>query len=136
MNPLTFCGVALLSGYRTAEVPKCPVFGRFVVRSPDSQARFISPAGQVTDIDGFSQHGNGDGDGENEFRFAPREPGRWRYVVGGNERSFDAVRGPDSGFVHRDGSRLVDGAGAPFYPLGENRMNVFDPEWNYRHKSI
>jgi hypothetical protein len=43
---------------------------------------------------------------------------------------------PDPAQVRRQGHRLVKGDGTPFYPLGENRMNVFDPTWNYGGKSI
>lgn len=71
-------------------------------------------------------------------RVRPQRAGLHRYTItadwGAGRRtvsagSFRAVDRGAPGPVRRRGDALVDGAGRPFHPLGENRFNVYDPEW-------
>jgi len=104
----------------------------------DLAADFTSPAHQTTRVAGFF-------DGARfRVRFSPRTPGHWRYQVRAGRRDvaagqFDVVARAGHGRVHRDPAaphRLVFDDGSPFYPLGENRFNVYEPRWNWQNQSI
>jgi hypothetical protein len=127
-----------------------PLRGRFEVVfdvpartvAPDDvaiDARFSSPSGKVSSVGGFASHGGW------VVRFAPREVGRFTYVIradGGTgarevaRGELDVVPSQRPGFVRidaRDRHRLVRDTGEPVYVLGENRINVYDRSWNYEN---
>lgn len=101
------------------------------------EARFTSPSGAVVSTGGFASHGRF------RVRFTPREPGLHPYVIRANggagvrEVARGTVRASASsfpGFVTvdpKDRHRLVRDDGRPVYVLGENRINVYDPTWNF-----
>lgn len=96
-------------------------------------ATFVGPDGRALIVPSFT-----DGD-RTLVRFAARAPGRWRWTAGRRAGEFDAVAAPGHGDVRRDPRaphRLVFADGKPFFPLGENRFNVYDPTWNYENASI
>ncbi|MDB4969009.1 MAG: glycoside hydrolase [Myxococcales bacterium] len=104
----------------------------------DIDAAFTAPSGAVTHVGGFF-------DGRRfRVRFAAPSPGRWTYRVraAGAEvarGSVEVTPAHDRGYVRRDpraSHRLAFDDGTPFYPLGENRFNVYDPRWNYQEQSI
>jgi hypothetical protein len=118
-------------------------------RDPDDvtlAVEFAAPSGKRTTIGGFWS------EGRFHARFLPREAGSWSFLVradgGAGEREVtrgafvvDPASGPASGarLVRRDPKgphRLVDEDGNPFYVLGENRINVYDPSWNEGKMSI
>jgi hypothetical protein len=100
------------------------------------QAHFTSPRGNATTVGGFASRGGF------VVRFTPREDGEHRFVISADAGSGDrvvargslvATRTDSRGFVHAaPGShRLVDASGGTVFVLGENRINVYDPTWNY-----
>lgn len=101
------------------------------------EARFTTPSGAVLTVGGFPSHGS------YHVRFTPRELGIHRYVVladggvGAREVARGELRatpGGGSGFIGldpKDHHRLVREDGQPVYILGENRINVYDPTWNF-----
>lgn len=105
-------------------------------------ARFTAPSGRVVRVGGFSD------DSGFRVRFAPPELGRWTYDVRADAGAglapvaagtLDAVPSDDPGLVRVDPvepSRLLHDDGTPFFILGENRINVFDPTWNWQHLGI
>lgn len=69
-------------------------------------------------------------------RVRPREPGlhRWRMLDGESASpiargAFRAEGARGAGQVVVRGAALATEDGRPFHPLGENRFNVYDPEW-------
>ncbi len=103
-------------------------------------ARFVEPDGDVVRVESFE-----DG-AARKVRFTPVELGDYRYTVvdaGGATLArgeFRAVDAGRKGFVHRDPRGGYPGLafddGSPFVMLGENRINIYDPSWNYQHKDI
>lgn len=102
------------------------------------EADFISPAGRTTTVPAFF-------DGAHfRVRFAADAPGRWRYRVrlaGADVGSGGVEVTPalDRGYLRVDARaphRLSLDDGTPFYPLGENRFNVYDPRWNFEERAI
>jgi hypothetical protein len=110
-------------------------------RAPDDvpvRATFTHD-GHSIDVGGFARGGRF------VVRFAPRALGRWDWTARVDERevdrgSFVAVDRPgERGFVGidpRDPHRLALEDGAPFWILGENRINVYDPTWNFEGLTI
>lgn len=108
--------------------------------SNDAVAHFRTPSGQEVSIGAFR-------DGEElRIRYAPMEAGKHSFEVvdettGTTLRSGTLAVEPsdEPGFVRLDerggfpGLRRDDGT--PFFILGENRINVYDPTWNYRNMS-
>lgn len=107
-------------------------------RDPDDvviDARFTAPSGKVTKVGGFPSRGHF------KVRYTPREPGLHRWSIhageGGREverGELDVAPGTSRGFVrvdpaHRHRLEYEDGTTAVI--LGENRINVYDPTWNY-----
>ncbi|HZU81369.1 MAG TPA: cellulase family glycosylhydrolase [Polyangiaceae bacterium] len=105
------------------------------------EADFVAPSGRVWRVAGF------DSAGLRRVRFAPAELGAYRFEVrdpaaagavllrGGFESTPSAERGMvriDPGQPHR----LKLDSGEPFFVLGENRINIYDPSWNYGQKGI
>jgi hypothetical protein len=102
------------------------------------QARFTAPSGQPVTVGGFAV-----ADGGFRVRFTPRETGTYQYVIqadggsGPREVASGAFRvrpGHRRGFVRRSAAsvhQLAWEEGPPFFPLGENRFNVYDASWNY-----
>jgi hypothetical protein len=97
------------------------------------RAEITAPSGARVRVPGFPRGGGV------SVRFRPEEPGlhRFRIVAGGGtvdrEVARGVVRAADVGVpgpVRVRGASLVDGAGRPFRPLGENRFNVYDPSWS------
>jgi hypothetical protein len=109
---------------------------------PAPRATFVAPSGRVIRVDSFESLGL------RRVRFAPREVGTYRYEVrdsanvGGEpvlQGRFESTPSRDPGAVHIDPGqphRLVFEDGTPFFVLGENRINIYDPSWNFEHKSI
>jgi hypothetical protein len=109
--------------------------------APRLGAKVMTPAGAVHRLRPFPDGGRW------IFRYTPRELGAYRWEIsldgepGGRLAfgAFEATPGPSRGFVRvdrRDRHRLVRDDGAVFRPLGENRMNVYDPAWNHEGQDI
>lgn len=136
------CGDGRVAG------PTVPRNGRFelafsvpdVTVHPDDvaiRATITTPSGEEVAVDGFRA-----GD-RWRVRFSPWELGEHRFVVaadpGGGERTiaggaFVAVEGAGPGRVRPDADdprRLEYEDGTPFFVLGENRINIYDPSWNW-----
>lgn len=136
-----------------ASTTTVPRYSKFEVRfdvpgrtlEPDDvhiRAVFTEPSGTKITIGGFAV------DTGFAVRFSPRVVGVHRYEIhadgGAGERliqsgAFTAVAGGGHGFVRhdpKDAHRLVRDDGAPFFVLGENRINVYDPTWNYQSMAI
>ncbi|ATB28893.1 DUF5060 domain-containing protein [Melittangium boletus] len=102
------------------------------------QARFTAPSGQVVTVGGFAVT-----EGGFRVRFTPRETGTYQYVIhadggsGPREVTSGGFRVRPSGrrgFVRRSlasAHQLAWEEGPPFFPLGENRFNLYDPAWNH-----
>lgn len=92
-----------------------------------------TPSGRNLALHTFATHGL------HEVRFTPREPGphRWIAIADGRtiaEGTWLGVASSAPGFVRIDPlrpHRLVRDDGTNVYILGENRINVYDPTWNY-----
>jgi Domain of unknown function (DUF5060)/Cellulase (glycosyl hydrolase family 5) len=103
-------------------------------------ARFTTPSGAVIKVGGFPSRGHF------KVRYTPREPGihRWSIRAGAAGREVDrgeleAIASNRRGFVRIDTAqhnRLVYEDGTTAFILGENRINVYDPTWNYEHADI
>jgi hypothetical protein len=100
------------------------------------QARFTAPSGKGITVGGFPSH--------DRFvvRFTPREDGPYTFVVRADPgsgmrevRRGTLVATPSDvrGFTRADDlhRRFVDEHGQTVLVLGENRINVYDPSWNY-----
>lgn len=126
-------------------ITRVPLHGRFEVAfdAPGAdfeslRARFVAPSGREVVVGAFPSRGRF------KVRFAPAEAGEHRYTVtnGGLELvrgRFTCAGGRDPGYARRDPDsphhlKLEDGT--PFLPLGENRINVYDPSWNYEHLGL
>ncbi len=105
------------------------------------EAMVVAPSGAVAVVPAFLA------EGQRRVRFAPREIGRYRYVIREASMprralysgSFESFPSANPGPVHVDPAqphRLVFEDGRPFFILGENRMNIYDPSWNYEGKGI
>lgn len=99
------------------------------------KAVIVSPSGKRTTIGGFAH------DGAHAIRFLPTEPGRWKYtlMVDGAIAKKGAVAvepAPWKGFVRSDGYALRHEDGTRFFPLGENRINIYDRKWNHDGMTI
>lgn len=100
---------------------------------------FTAPSGRVWHVVGFPSGGRW------KVRFAPSELGEYRYRAGPISDGGRTVAGvfrvapsADRGLVRVDSAhphRLRFDDGTPFFLLGENRINIYDPSWNYRHQS-
>ena len=107
------------------------------VANPDAEpieASFVAPSGKTLAVEGFAK--------ANGFavRFAPSELGAYHYEIrdrGELLRSgvLESLPSDDPGFLHRsqaDPHALAFDDGARFQMLGENRINIYDPTWNYQ----
>ncbi|MFI5291008.1 MAG: cellulase family glycosylhydrolase, partial [Polyangia bacterium] len=100
---------------------------------PIDQVAFTLPGGRIINVPSFPSRGRF------LVRFAARVPGAYHWSGGGRQGDFEAVAAAGHGQVARDphaAHRLMLTDGTPFWPLGENRFNVYDPTWNYQHQSI
>jgi hypothetical protein len=105
-------------------------------------AEWIAPSGRSTTTRGFP------GGGALRVRFSPDEIGVYRFRLSVErdgiptfvrEGEFEAVTSGEHGPVHADDRRpfrLSYADGTPFFILGENRINIYDPTWNYGRKNI
>jgi hypothetical protein len=145
-------GTPLPPHLRSAEMAGAPARARVLVntrheitfdaatggRQPDDviiDARFTTPSGKVVNTGGFPSRGHF------KIRYTPREPGihHWSIRVGADGRevargALEAVPSNRRGFVRVDAKhrhRLVSEDGTTTLILGENRINVYDPTWNY-----
>jgi hypothetical protein len=97
----------------------------------------VTPSGKRMTIDGFD-----DGDG-GQVRFSPYEVGTYRMSVHRkgvpvDSVVFEATEQRRLGPVQRDVNtpwRLTRNE-ASFFILGENRINIYDPAWNYDEVGI
>jgi hypothetical protein len=104
----------------------------------DPFVEFTSPSGRTARVHGFPS-----GDGWT-FRYAPPEVGELRYEArpapdapATAHGTFVVQPSSDRGPVRVDPTRphrLRFDDGRPFFLLGENRINVYDPSWNYGHR--
>lgn len=119
-------------------------YAKVEIRAPGRQPydadpfiTFTSATGRTTRVFGFP---SGD---SSVFRFAPPELGEYRYEARAADDGpllasggFRVGAGSDRGPVRIDPANrrlLRFDDGTPFFVLGENRINVYDPSWNYRH---
>jgi hypothetical protein len=118
---------------RTFEIPVAIPGGGRARGEVVVRAEFIAPSGERTRISGFPAEGGF------AVRYRPREPGAHRYSVradwglGSREVKQGEFRAEDRGApgqVVIEGNALVLEDGRPFRPLGENRFNLYDPEWS------
>lgn len=101
------------------------------------RARFTSERGATLERISFPQRGG------QTIRFAPPAPGSWRFEVrteGPAHPSRTVASGRiqarpthDPGYLHARGHHLEFEDGQPFLAIGENRINIYDPSWNYEH---
>ncbi len=109
-------------------------------RAPDDvpiDARFITPSRKVIKVGGFPSRGRF------KVRYTPREPGVHRWTIRAGEDGREVARGEldvapasNRGFVRVDPKsrhRLEYEDGTTAFILGENRINVYDPTWNYEN---
>jgi hypothetical protein len=99
---------------------------------------FTSPSGRTARVFGYASGASW------TFRFSPAELGEVRYEArlatgapATARGTFRVQPGADPGPVRLDPSnphRLRFDDGSPFFLLGENRINVYDPSWNYGHR--
>ncbi len=98
-----------------------------------ARAEISAPSGARVEVPAFESAG------ALAVRFRPREPGRhaWRLVAGEGAAAKELARGEIAaadlglpGQVLARRGRLVTEDGRPFHPLGEDRFNVYDPEWS------
>lgn len=98
-------------------------------------ARFIGPSGQLLAMRSFA-------DGNTQrIRFTPTEHGSWEYVVSSPTRilvraSLEVVPGTHPGFVRVNGRGYVHADGTPLLVIGENRINIYDPAWNWNRLPV
>jgi hypothetical protein len=106
----------------------------------DATALFVEPDGDTVTVGAFD-------DGERRrVRFTPVELGTYSYTVVEQtgqtlaSGTFESVDGDRRGFVRIDPDGGYPGMefddGSPFMLLGENRINIYDPSWNYEQKDI
>ncbi len=106
----------------------------------DVSARFVEPDGDEVSVGGFD-----DGD-RRMVRFTPVELGGYTYTVVDEagatlaDGEFESVDADRAGFVRIDPEGGYPGLehddGSPFILLGENRINIYDPSWNWQQKDI
>jgi hypothetical protein len=111
-----------------------PVDLVFASQSP-LRAPFQSPSGRTLTVTSFSSAGR------QIIRFTPTEAGLWRYSVRAGDRTIGAGRirareSPARGFVRTSGRSLRNQDGTLFVAIGENRINIYDPTWNWRGLSM
>jgi len=108
----------------------------------DIKATFIDPSLNKIVIKGFPYHEN------YTVRFTPTKIGEYSYKVevSDNTETINSVfhkftcsssAGAEKGFLKKwptNPHRLVFDDGSHFYILGENRMNIYIPSWNYEDK--
>jgi hypothetical protein len=123
-------------------VPRFGLFERVAPKGAPVVAEWVAPSGRRIRTAGFQAP-----DGEH-VRFSPSEVGVYHYELslehdGAREilvrGAFESVTSEDRGPVHADHRlpfRLSFAEGSPFFVLGENRINIYDPTWNYDHKNI
>ena len=108
------------------------------------EAKFTGPDGKNITVGGFYYHGN------YKVRFTPTVSGRYFYKVTVQSGRY-TIQSPSAGFgcvpptktrygflrsSSLDPHQLVLDSGQHFYILGENRFNIYDPDWNYGDKSV
>ncbi|QDG49507.1 DUF4038 domain-containing protein [Persicimonas caeni] len=111
----------------------------------DATAKFVEPDGDTVVVGAFPDGSDKDGN-RRRVRFTPVEVGGYEYTIveeGGSvlaEGEFRTVASDHPGFVRVDPDGGFPGLefddGSPFMLLGENRINIYDPTWNYEKKDI
>ena len=104
------------------------------------RAEWTAPSGKRVLTSGFVDSG------AVHVRFAPAELGLYRYRLWApesgevlREGSFESVPSADHGPVGvnaRSTYGLSHADGTAFFVLGENRINIYDPAWNYERMGI
>src|SRR4051812_1557233 len=137
---------ALNETARANQIARVPRHHRFEDRvRPKSlatrvQAEWTAPSGKRVLTSGFVDSG------AVHVRFAPAELGVYRYRLWApetgellREGSFESVPSADHGPVGvnaRSTYGLSHADGTAFFVLGENRINIYDPAWNYQRMGI
>jgi hypothetical protein len=98
-------------------------------------ASFTAPNGQTLRATSFASAGR------QLVRFTPTQSGLWRYEVMAPQGvvaagKLDVTQGKSHGFVRARGRAFEFGDGTPFIAIGENRINIYDPAWNWNALSI
>lgn len=98
-------------------------------------ATFRAPNGATLTSLSFPQGG------KQVVRLTATEPGLWSYSVSAGKRvlgtgTIRAVPAHARGFVRTHGHALEYQTGEPFVAIGENRINIYDPQWNWRALSV
>lgn len=93
-------------------------------------ASFDSPSGRSLQIRSFGQKD------QQVIRFTATEHGRWSYRVAAGSRllrtgTIDVASSDAHGFVRVRGRSFFHEDGTPVIVLGENRINIYDPQWNW-----
>ncbi len=107
-------------------------------------ARFTGPVSKDVVVGGFPYHR------KYKVRFSPTKTGRYSYkiiikdgmnIVKSDPYDFNCIPPTEDkyGFLRKwpvNPHRLVFDSNHHFYILGENRINIYNPFWNYENKSI
>jgi hypothetical protein len=98
-------------------------------------ASFVSPSGEAVSFASFERQG------WRVVRFTLTEPGTWSYTLFSTDREWargtvEVAPATSHGFVHARGHALAFDDGTPFVAIGENRINLYDPSWNWNSLGI
>jgi Cellulase (glycosyl hydrolase family 5) len=100
-----------------------------VVGHSSLNGTFTAPDGRTFALSSFAS-------GAQEIvRFTPTQPGSWAYRLrDGNRTVAEGTVSVSAGagrFVEAGGRGFVYDDGTPFIAVGENRINIYDPAWNW-----
>jgi hypothetical protein len=98
-------------------------------------ATFRGPRGTTLTLESFPKAG------KQVVRITAPEAGRWSYTVKSNSRviengALEAAPPRGKGFIRVRGHSYIYENGEPFIAIGENRINLYDPWWNWKRLSI
>jgi hypothetical protein len=98
-------------------------------------ATFRAPSGATVTSISFPR------EAQQIVRLTATEPGLWTYSVYAGKRPvgsgrIQAANARTRGFVRPHGHALEYQNGAPFVAIGENRINIYDRQWNWRALSV
>jgi hypothetical protein len=117
-----------------AAVALAPLDLAFTSASPVT-ATFRGPRGETITLESFPKGA------KQVVRITAPAAGRWSYTAtsksGVVEKGLvEAAAAPGKGFIRARGHSYIYGNGEPFIAVGENRINLYDPWWNWKRLSI